>query len=441
MDRLSTLRAEAADVAERLESLAALDTSDNAADTNARDLELKGLTERATKLAGQIDFETKVAESAKNLRSVAERCSPAPEVREEPKAARIDAVRDSRTLKAFRSHEDAYRVGRWLQATFAGDSEAKRWCHDHGVEARTMVGGVNSLGGFSVPDELSSTIIRNVETYGVAPTALQNFNMSSDVLSIPKRISGVSGAWMGENAEFSYSDMTGTQVQLVAQKFGVATKVSNELFADGVGVADLIATEHSLAIAKALDEAVFIGDGTSTYGGHYGVTVKLTDAAYSASLVTAAANNGAFETLDKEDFLSAMAKLPRYALPGARWYISPAGYHASMQRLDLAQGGSVSVAQGFGLTFLGYPVVLVHSMNSTLGSDLSKVKCLFGDLAMAGALGLRQGYQLRVSQERFVELDQTLVSGVVRATANFHSLGSTSEVGPVVALRTHSANA
>jgi hypothetical protein len=40
-----------------------------------------------------------------------------------------------------------------------------------------------------------------------------------------------------------------------------------------------------------------------------------------------------------------------------------------------------------------------------------------------------------VSQERFVELDQTLVSGVVRATANIHSLGSTSEVGPVIALK------
>ena len=439
MDRLSTLRNEAAEVATRIEALTALD-SDNKSDIDARNLELSGLTDKAKSLSASIDFEAKVAESVANLRSVAERCSPAPEVRAEQPKARIEAVRDGRTLKAFRSHEDAYRVGKWLQATYAGDADAKRWCHDHGVEARTMVGGVNSAGGFAVPEEMSATIIRNVETYGVAPTALQNFNMSSDVLSIPKRISGVSGAWMGENAEFSYSDMTGTQVQLVAQKFGVATKVSNELFADGVGVADLIATEHSLAIAKALDEAVFIGDGTSTYGGHYGVTVELTDAAYSASLVTAATNNGAFETLDKEDFLACMAKLPRYALPGARWYISPAGYHASMQRLDLAQGGSVSVAQGFGLTFMGYPVVLVHPMNSTLGTDVSKVKCLFGDLAMAGALGLRQGYQLRVSQERFVELDQTLVSGVVRATANFHSLGSTTEVGPVVALRTHSAN-
>jgi len=435
MDRLTTLRNEATEVATRIEALTSLDTTDNAGDTNAREMELKGLTERAQKLAGQIEFEAKVAESAKNLRSVAERCSPAPEVREEPKA-RIEPVRDGRTLKAFRSHEEAYRVGKWLQATYGGDADARRWCNDHGVEARAMVEGVNSAGGFSVPDELSNTIIRNVETYGVAPTALQNFSMSSDVLSIPKRVSGVSGAWMGENAEFTYSDMTGTQVQLVAQKFGVATKVSNELFADGVGIADLIATEHSLAVAKALDEAAFIGDGTSSYGGHHGVAVKINTSAYSASVVTAASGNVSFETLDKEDFLSVLAKAPRYALPGARWYISPAGYHAAMQRLDLAQGGNASVANGFGLTFMGYPVTLVHPMNATLGSDVSKIKVLFGDLAMAGALGIRQGYQLRVSSERFVELDQTLVSGVVRATANFHSLGDTSTVGPVIALKT-----
>jgi hypothetical protein len=42
---------------------------------------------------------------------------------------------------------------------------------------------------------------------------------------------------------------------------------------------------------------------------------------------------------------------------------------------------------------------------------------------------------MRVSQKRLVEYDQTLVTGVVRATVNFHSLGSTSEVGPVIALK------
>lgn len=438
MDRLSALRAEATEVAERIDSLTALDT-DNTADLAAREMELKGLTERAQKIAGQIDFEAKVAEAGANLKAVSERAAPAPEVREVA-PVRIEAIRDTRSLKAFRSHEDAYRVGKWLQGTFGGDAEAKRWCNDHGVEARTMGGGVNSLGGFSVPDELSAAIIRNVETYGVAPTALQNFTMASDTLTIPKRLSGVTGAWLGEGSEFSYSDMTGTQVQLVAQKFGVATKVSNELWADGIGIADLIASEHSLSVAKALDEAVFVGDGTSTYGGHHGVTVKIDTASFTASVHTAGTNNGAFETLDKEDFLGVMAKCPRYALPGARWYISPAGYHASMQRLDLAQGGSVSVAQGFGLTFMGYPVVLCHPMNSTLGTNTSKIVALFGDLAMAGALGIRQGYALRVSQERLVEFDQTLVTGVVRANAVFHSLGSTSEAGPVIALKTASGN-
>jgi HK97 family phage major capsid protein len=234
--------------------------------------------------------------------------------------------------------------------------------------------------------------------------------------------------------------MSGTQVQLVAQKFGVATKVSNELWADGVGIADLIASEHALAVAKALDEAVFNGTGASSFGGHHGITVKIGTSAYTASVHTAATNNGAFETLDKEDFLGVVAKCPRYALPGARWYISPAGYHAAMQRLDLNQGGSVSVAGGFGLSFLGYPVVLTNVMDSTLGANVNKIVALFGDLAMAGALGIRQGYALRVSQERFVEYDQTLVTGVVRANAVFHSLGSTTEAGPVIALKTAAAN-
>lgn len=438
MDRLTALRTESTEVAARLEALAALDTADNQADTAARELELKGLTERANKLATDIDFESKVVESAANLRSVAERASPAPEVREE--RARIEPVRDGRTLKAFRSHEDAYRAGKWLQATFAGDAEAKRWCQDHGVESRVMGEATNAAGGFSVPPEISTAVIRLVEEYGVAPTALQNFTMQSDVLMIPKRLSGVTGAWIGENTEFSYSDMTGTQVQLVAQKFGVATKVSNELWADGVGIADLIASEHALLVSKALDEAVFNGTGASTFGGHHGIVVKIATAAHTASVATAGTNNGSFEKLDREDFLACVAKCPRYALPGARWYISPAGYHTAMQRLDYAMGGNPTLANGFGLTFMGYPVVLVNVMDSTLGSNVNKIVALFGDMAMAGALGVRQGYNLRVSQERFVEYDQTLVTGVVRANAVFHSLGSTSEPGPVIALKTAAAN-
>jgi plasmid replication initiation protein len=83
MDRLAALRAEAADVAERIENLGALDT-DNAADVSAREMELKGLVERAAKLNSDISFEEKVAESAKSLRAVADRCTPATEVRKRP---------------------------------------------------------------------------------------------------------------------------------------------------------------------------------------------------------------------------------------------------------------------------------------------------------------------------------------------------------------------
>ena len=55
MDRLAILRAEATDVAERIETLGALE-SDNQADIDARNMELEGLTSKAKDLTGKISF-------------------------------------------------------------------------------------------------------------------------------------------------------------------------------------------------------------------------------------------------------------------------------------------------------------------------------------------------------------------------------------------------
>ncbi len=77
MDRLSSLRAEANEVAERIDSLTALE-SDNQADIDARNMELEGLTARAKELTGKIQFEEKVADSVRELKGVTDRCQPAP---------------------------------------------------------------------------------------------------------------------------------------------------------------------------------------------------------------------------------------------------------------------------------------------------------------------------------------------------------------------------
>jgi HK97 family phage major capsid protein len=364
---------------------------------------------------------------------------------------RIEPVRYSRQLRAFNSVEDAYACGQWLAGTFLGNADAKRWCIDHGIESRSgiMGEGVNANGGFAVPEIFAASIIRNVETFGVAPSVMQNANMTSDTVLFPKRLTGVTANWIGENVEIATSNPTGTQVQLVAKKLGVGTRVSNELLSDSViSIADWLVQEFSLELAKKIDEAVFNGTGLSATGGIHGIVPKI-DAAGSLSVVSARSGNDAVDKFDLGDFSKALAALPRYALQsgGAAWYMSPAVYHAAVERLQLSTGtGSSSAASGGNTRndlaagalprFLGLPVVQVLVMDSVVGVDSNKVKVLVGDAALAGIYGVRQQVSIRNTVDRYVEFDQTAWYATLRVDAVWHSLGDAVEAGPMVALKT-----
>ena len=435
MDRLASLRADAAQVAERIENLGALD-SDNAADVSAREMELKGLVERATKLNADIAFEEKVAESAKNLRAVADRCTPAPEVRDAA-PARIEPVSYRGRLKAFANDEqgrrDAYAFGKWLAGYVHGDADAKRWCQDHGVESRALGEATNSAGGVFVPEIASGQVVRLVEEFSVWPAAMQNVVMPSDTVTAVKRLTGVTANWTSENAEISASDPSATDIRLVAKKLTVSTRVSNELLADAAAVGDWVLAEFATAIGEKLDQAAFNGDGSSAFGGVYGIGTKILTAA--GSLATADTNRDTFEELAVADFLGAVAKLPTY-VTNARWYISSYGFAQSMQRLDVGAGGRVSFENGTGFQFLGYPVTISNVMPKS-GDQSGKVMCLLGDASLAGMYGIRSAFQTKISTERYVEYDQTLYLGLARADMVWHSVGSATEAGPLVAVVGH----
>ena len=438
MDKLKKLQDEAAELADRIDAVRAIE-SDSEGDIAARDMELDGLVKRAEKVATEISFEQKIVESSAKLRSVVDRCTPAESEQETREVARIEPIHYSRKLRAFDNPESAYRVGKWIAGTFLGDQDAKRWCMDHGVEARAMGESTNAAGGFAVPEEMSSQLIRLVETYGVAPSVMQSVPMASDTLLVPKRLTGVTANWVGENSEITTSDPTGTQVQLVAKKLASGTRVARELLADSlISVADWLVQEHSLALAKKTDEAAFNGDGTSTYGGIQGITTKINDGTHTASVVSAAAGNAGFEDLDLADFSKALGALPRYALGGAAWYISPAGYHASIERLQMAAGGLTigDIAGGGVPRFLGLPVIQTLVMDSTLGSDANVIKVLVGDAALAGIYGIRDQVTIRSTEEEYARFDQTAFYATLRVDYNWHSLGDTSEAGPMVALKT-----
>lgn len=347
----------------------------------------------------------------------------------------------------FDSPEVAHRCGQWLKAHF-GDRDARRWCSDHlGTEYRDMGGQVNSLGGNLVFEDFSNTIIRLVEKFGVASTVFQNVTMSSDTLLVPRRLTGVTGYWIGENSTITTSDPTATMVQLVAKKLAIATKVSNELLADNaISVATWLAQEYATEMAARIDDAAFNGTGTSSYGGIRGLA-QIDDGTHTASVQSAAAGNTSIAALDIDDYLACLAKLPRYAIGTSAWYMHPSVYHNSVQRMMLSSGtagsgtiGALSggntaanLAQGTPNTFLGLPVVWVLKM--TAAPTTGTIAAYVGDLSLAGIMAMKSDMQVASSTDRYFEADQTAFRAIQRLDINVHSLGSTTEAGPVVALK------
>lgn len=334
---------------------------------------------------------------------------------------------------------NAYKAGQFLLATLGGNAKSRQWCEEHGVQCLAQSEGVNSAGGYLVPDEMAAGIIDLREQYGVFRREARVVSMSGDSLYINRRVSGLTAYWVGEGTAITDSSKVFDQVQLVAKKLGALTYWSSEVNEDAlINWADDLSREMAYAFALKEDQCGFIGDGTSTYGGIFGAATKINDGNHAASIKGAATGNVSFETLDLSDFNAVVGALPQFAGLNAKWYISMPGYANSMQRLEYAGGGNTTanIAGGTGMTFLGYPVVISQVLNTTLGSDASAIKCLFGDLRMAATLADRRGISVAMSdQVRFTQ-DQMAIKGTERFDIFVHDLGDGTNAGPIVALKT-----
>jgi len=451
VDKIKALLDELAAVVAEMEATTESPEGEEAAPmTEEQEASLRSLEQRADKLRERIEFLQRVAAKNTELRAVLERSAPAkaidtPEVKETAVEKRTEyAVPKSHgSLKAFRSAETAYRFGMSLKGFVFGDAEARRWCKDHGVESRAQASGVNSLGGVLLAPEHASELIRLVEEFGAFPQYARRVNMNSDTLVIARRTGGLAARPVGENVEVTASDVTFDNVELSAKIWGVANRVPNSLLEDSIiDLADAMAVEVAQAYAEAFDNAGFIGDGTSQYHGVEGVCTKILKAPHSASVVTATSND-TYDDLTLKNFTDTLAKLPLFARRQAAWYVSPVGWGAAMLRLAMLPGSGPTaggntadnVAAGFGEQFLGYPVRVVHSMESGLTGTTGKVAALFGDLSQAATFGERRAISIRTASERYIELDQTLTFATTRNAMVVHDLGSTTKAGPVVALK------
>jgi HK97 family phage major capsid protein len=332
----------------------------------------------------------------------------------------------------------AFTAGHVILAALGKDTSAQ-WCRNYGLSVSgSMSSQENSKGGFIVPDEMQSTLIRLRETRGVFPQFANRVPMGADIIRIPRLLADVTAYWTGEKQAITESDATIGSAELMARKLAGLVKVSSELDEDAIiDVGDMITESMAYAMADKIDEAAFNGDGTSTYGGVLGLKNALSANAIQDAI---GGNTGAL-TLDLDDFQAVLGKYPDYPGASPRWFMNRAVYYASARRLMDAAGGNTNITLANGVTteiFMGYPVTFVQVMPSTTGASASTILAYFGDLRLGAAYGTRRAARTEVTMDRYFEEDMIGIKMTERLAINIHERGDTIRNRPIVALKTAS---
>lgn len=433
--RLQSLREKQAQTVEKMEGIVA------AAEEAKRDLTDEEKTQFDTLSA---EVEGIKADILREEKLQAHKASLAAPVNPDP-ASRPKATPQARArhgmLKAFRgdgAEEAAYRSGMWALGALFGVDSARQFCRENGIAIQKAASeGVNSAGGFLVPTEFSSAIIDLRDQYGVFRRECRVWPMASDSTTFPRRSGGLTAYPMAENTATTESQKTWDQVSLTAKKWGVLTRYSTELADDAViSIADDLAQEVGYAFAVAEDTAGFSGDGTATYNGIFGILPKIIDGMHTAGAVDAASNHDTFAEIDATDLATLMAKLPMYAMRNAAWYCSQPCFELVFSRLMQAAGGNAKTDQAARspYQYLGYPVIVSQSLPTSTGDLSNLAMLLFGDLRLAATMGSRREITMKVSEDRYFELDQIGILGTERFDINIHDLGDNTTAGPIVAL-------
>ena len=335
--------------------------------------------------------------------------------------------------KAFTSKEMAWKFGTWCLATL-GHKKSLDYCKNFGIQVKAHTEGVNTQGGFLVPDEMAAELVTLREQYGVFRRNAKIYRMASDTLRIPRKNTGLTAYWVGEAIAATESTMGFDNVQLVAKKLTALATISNELLEDSViDLASDVANEIAYQFAFKEDDAGFNGDGTSTYGGVVGLARALTDGTYQVS----DGGQTAYSGVTVAELSAGFAKLPNWAYQrnNVKIYCPKAAYHGVFERLALSAGGATAAEVSGGIReprFYGYPVEFTQAIAATQSGGA--VFAYIGDLAQACYLGDRRATSIAFSDSALnaFEQDERVVRGTERVDIVCANVGSSSASGAII---------
>ena len=331
----------------------------------------------------------------------------------------------------FNDYDEAMTFKAWTRLTVAGHYDYPAKAADIQLCKKGQVEFNQQLGGALVPTVFVPQLIYLTEQYGAAKQLANVVPMSSESCVYPRKTGITSMTPSGESATTSVTDNSYGNVTLTAKKYAVLMSMSNELFNDSaINVPDDIARTIAEAEAIAIDNAYFLGNGTSTYAGQVGLAGALPPAAY----ITAAT----WASITKDHFALLMGAVENVNAARLKFACTRQFFVQVMMRLDKAssQFREISTGNLGGGTFMGYPVQFAQVMPTVAAASATHFPCYFGDFEGGSMIGDRQMLSVATSEHALFSSDSIAVRGTSRFNVNIHGDGRGSTYGPIVGFKT-----
>ena len=303
-------------------------------------------------------------------------------------------------LQKYKRELSGYTESVTDQMRNAEMAEARRNIKDSGLSRIQQVRALSTLtgaaGGDLLPKPFLSEVFVIIEERGVARNFFRGVPMGSKDLDLKDVATKPVVNWTDEAADISESQPSFGNQKLDTKKLAALTPWTTELQEDEVfGLLPILQELFAEAILEKEDEAGFIGDGSSTYGGFTGI-LNLA----GAQTFTMANGSTSFFDTTADDYRKLVDQVSLARRRNARYFMHP-DIISHIERLKDADGNYIYRKPGDDsrpATLWGYPVTLTEVMPNA-SDDAAETKfVVFGDPNRM-LFGTRRGITLMTSME------------------------------------------
>jgi len=336
-----------------------------------------------------------------------------------------------------------FAFGQMAKMVGRNDKKAHQWLVENGFYTKGQNETTDGDGGYLVPQILAREIIFLRDKFGIMRQNARVMGMSSDNLNVPKNSASTTAYWPAENTNITPSQITFTNVSVLAKKLAILTQVSSELNEDSiVDVGAALAEDMAYVMAYNEDLATFLGDGSGTYGGITGVVPQI--AAVNGGnnagwIYTAADVTGDWNATTLADLRKLTSAIPEYAdTSDAKFYMNRAFFQQVVcNDLDALTGNGffdLTAAPGPNPTLFGYPVVYTQVLSKDPTPAADTALAVFGNLKTGSIMGSRRDLRIQVSDQVGFISDSLYFRATERFGFKFHDVPTATVCGSVAVL-------